>query len=220
MPNAIDSAQRRDPSHETEAARRTETAPQVETNQKQGRPAAPSYAYHPSQDAAIRAFVTSVKEQIGAGVTHVERDHDGDATIRIGRRSYDLSTAEGREGFTAVLRAKGLTSERADLVMRVIGNAPPSSRDELAALALAWANAERGGGVQKNLSIEAGVCHSDLWALAEAMPRAAAQVEHVEVHGDASVHGEIANRSWRDVFPSLQRLETVSRFERSSAVRA
>lgn len=222
MPNAIDSAQRRDPSpstHETEAAKRTETAPHADKNQKQGRAAAPAYAYHPSQDAAIRAFVTSVKEQIGAGVTRVERDHDGDATIRVGRRSYDLATEKGREGFTAVLRAKGLTLERADHVMRVIGQAPASSRDELAALALSWANAERGYGIQKNLSIEAGVRHCDVWALADAMPRAAAQIERVEIHGDARIHGEISNRAWRYAFPSLERVETVSRFERATAVR-
>lgn len=113
----------------------------------------------------------------------------------------------------------GLSRRVADDVARVLENASPNEREMLAAVAFAWANAERGGTSPSRLVISG---HSgrgrEIWSnegflslanvrkLAEAMPRAAAQIE--DVHFSAcSTSANAAERSqWQAAFPNLRSL--------------
>lgn len=254
MSNSIDSAQRRERSHETEDAKPVANAT-TEKAQKQGHAATPSYAYHPSQDAAIRAFVTTITRETGTGAMFVggggdaEKDavaalrRDGthvevvahakkEDTVRLSGHDYNLATEKGRAEFGAVLRGRGLTPDQAKEVISIIARADPGMRDEIAHLAMSWAKAECGGTIPNRLVLAGGNgmldgrsrIHSyELQHLARVMPRAAAQIERIEIHNDdAAVHAEIklGTQPYYGAFPSLKSLETVSRFERSSAVRA
>lgn len=103
--------------------------------------------------------------------------------------TYDLSTDAGVDTFAASLRLPaGQTAQIAD-VLKSVG---PDARDEMGTLASVWAGAEKGGRVPSRLVLSGHSGGSSIWGdangsidygsihrLAEAMPRAAAQVEDV-----------------------------------------
>lgn len=95
----------------------------------------------------------------------------------------------------AFVRECGLTDpQQVDRIVDIIVNAAPAIRDELAQIARVWARAERGESIPSRMVISAhnvgygpfgedngGLAWATLAALAQAMPRAAAQVEDVHL---------------------------------------
>jgi hypothetical protein len=137
----------------------------------------------------------------------------------------DLSTTEGANAFA---RSLELAPAQTEAVAALLLSANAGARDELAALAHAFAVAERGGDLPSRLVLsghstgsslfdgagELGVLSlRDVFALADAMPRAAAQVEDVMLSACASGFDDPADAydpyavrldSWRDHFPNLK----------------
>lgn len=133
----------------------------------------------------------------------------------------DLNTAAGREALAAMLRARGMGSEQADAVLRVIDDTNPTGKDEIAQLALLWTAGERGEAVPGRLVLsghssgdvfwdgggDGELAFDDVRRLARVMPRAAAQIEDIHISA-CSTGGQAAlaeNRaSWLEAFPSLK----------------
>jgi hypothetical protein len=162
----------------------------------------------------------------GAGghvaVGHAERDVTlGADKFRVGARVVDLATPEGASDFVSSLR---LPPEQSKAVAKVLTDATPGSRDELAGIAVEWAKAERGGDAPSRLVLSGhsgdgrslyGDGHGDsrlsldsVRALAQAMPRAASFVEDVMLSacnsGFDGKNGGTGLETWKAVFPNLR----------------
>ena len=148
----------------------------------------------------------------GVKVTHV-KDAASDDTIRAGGQTHSLKTKEGVDGFVNTL---GLPAEQSKNIGDVIQGAGPDAKDELAQIAQVWAKGEKGGQVRSRLvlsghSVGDGVwgddngevTRSDLGKLAEAMPKAAKQVEDLHIAGCYS-GGERHIDRWRGIFPKAK----------------
>ena len=127
---------------------------------------------------------------------------------------YDLQTEAGVRGFVETL---GLPLTQSREVATVLAQGGADARDELAQLAQVWARAEKGGVVPSRLVLSAhSIGPMALWGekngaldqgiigrLAQAMPKAAAQVEDLYVA--ACYNGnEPSMDAWRAAFPNLK----------------
>ncbi|MBN2359761.1 MAG: hypothetical protein JXR83_09930 [Deltaproteobacteria bacterium] len=149
----------------------------------------------------------------GNSVTAVTDSRLGQDQIAVGGRSYDLKTPEGRAGFVGTL---GLPADQAGRVADAIGNGGEGARDELAGIAKVWARAERGGTIPGRLVISGHNVGDGPWGdgngqltwdslkgLADAMPRAAAAVEDLNISACYS-GGEANNEKYREIFPNVR----------------
>lgn len=163
-----------------------------------------------------------VRRSIG----HAERDADlGSDHARLltpsrGSAIVDLATNEGSRAFAQTL---GLSAETTQTIAAIVREAAPGSRDELAALAAVFARGELGDDVPSRLVLS-GHCtgdsvydgsgvlgtlrFADVFALARAMPRAAAQIEDVMLSACNSGHENppagVAIGAWAESFPNLK----------------
>ncbi len=126
---------------------------------------------------------------------------------------HDLARADERARFVASL---GLPRGVANDVERVLANAVPRSRRELAMLALAWAPAYRDEPIPSRLVVSGHgtgetffetdddeLRTSDLLALGRAMPDAATKIR--SIHLAACQHGyETRMARWREVFTGVE----------------
>lgn len=180
--------------------------------------------------------VPGVRER-SAGGTHVVRSSKKDGCIVVRGSTYDLRTPHGIDEFTKMLHLReGIPMDQAKKIGHAISGTAPAGRDEIAGLALAWAKGERGERIDACLVIGGAMGFGPanvpeqklmLWCniqeLARAMPRAAAQIEHLEIHGDATIHEQIQDgdreNEWYSAFPKLRSIETYSVGQHQRALR-
>ncbi len=158
-----------------------------------------------AEEAALRASasVASIHAASGAAI-----DLDG--------QRHPLLTAADVAAFAHTFAEKhGFGPEREEAIVRALMSTPPSGRDELARIALAWAPAENGASIPSRLVVSGH--HGDtffgdgseldegsLRALAEALPKAAAQVEDIHLSG-CNTEGRVTDApAWRAAFPNLK----------------
>jgi hypothetical protein len=166
-------------------------------------------------------------ERNGPGVrriaAHGERLEGGGADhVRVGTEILDLSDGADLERFCASL---ALSSDQASALHELFIRAPAGSRDELAGIAVAFAQGEHGADVPSRLVLS-GHCtgtsvydgmgtlgelrFEDVLALGRLMPRAAQEIEDVMLSACSTGYdlpgegGFVALREWRDVFPNLK----------------
>jgi hypothetical protein len=133
--------------------------------------------------------------------------------ISAGGRDYDLTTPQGRDGFASTL---GLPADQARKVADAIGNGNDDAKDELAGIAQVWAKAERGGTIPGRMVISGHNVGSGPWGddngqlsweslkgLAQAMPKAAAAVEDLNISACYS-GGEANNEKYKEIFPNVK----------------
>ncbi len=133
----------------------------------------------------------------------------------------DLSTKAGASAFAATL---GLPAVQAEKVASVVLNASTGSRDELAQIAQVWAKAENDAQIPSRLVLSghsAGTAIYDgdnhlgflgfdsVKQLADALPKAAAQIEDVMISAcnsgfDAGEGGRARLSDWARHFPNLK----------------
>lgn len=139
-------------------------------------------------------------------------------------RAVDLATVEGARAFA---RSLGLPRGQTDQIAEVLLAAAPGSRDELAGIATVFARGERGEPMPGRLVLSGhstgqGVYDGkhdghqlffkDLFALAGAMPRAAAKVEDVMLSACSSGYetsrglfaSKVGLQQWSTHFPNLK----------------
>jgi hypothetical protein len=159
--------------------------------------------------AALGAEVTRVHGRAGATIDTV-----------FGR--FDLARDDDAERFArALAEHHGLGAKRADAIACALvgiraGDA--DARDEIARIAIAWADPESGTSTAPSRIVLSG--HStgnEMWgdesgmfsidalrALAKAMPRAAAHVEHIHFAACFSAAQVRRAHEWREAFPNLR----------------
>jgi hypothetical protein len=170
----------------------------------------------PNHDLLFVGMSDSALTELSA----IERGAKGEVSAVIGSASTvvrapdgqvcNVDTYEGRRRFAATL---GLPSPQA--VEDALEKAPPDGRNELAQIALVWAKAEQGLAVPSRLVLSGHGWMSDvhgaggslpfesLARLAQAMPSAARQIEHVFV--SACFQGQPARmQAIVDMFPNLK----------------
>lgn len=158
----------------------------------------------------------------GAGVDLIQ-DTKKDDTITIGTGkkavTFDLTTDQGRADFVKTL---GLPADQSRKIETILKGAGADTRDELAQLARAWAPGEKGKAVPGRLVLSGHsggstiygdeekykfknghLSRDDLTALAQAMPKAAAQVEDVAISA-CYCGGEHSIDKWREGFPNAK----------------
>jgi len=163
----------------------------------------------------------------GFGVEKIAHGEDGAGVgadhIRVNRHVYDLTTSGGRDGFVATL---GLPDAQTKKIAAALAGTSQDDggRDELAAIAVVWARAEHGGTIPSRLvlsghsqgltvydgrSKDGDLSFRSIQVLADAMPRAAAQVEDLMISGCNSGHDidgmpYTKLTSWQHHFPNLK----------------
>lgn len=136
-----------------------------------------------------------------------------ETTIKSGGKKHDLTDRAGIDAFVATL---GLPADQSTRIADAIENAPESGRNELAGIAKVWAEAEKGGSIPSRMVISGhhafnffgdhGTLGEDnVWELARAMPKAAAQVEDIHLSGCYTL-GRDTIHDWQDAFPKLETL--------------
>ena len=149
-----------------------------------------------------------------------------DVAIGGDGRAYDLRSEASRRGYVATL---ALPDRVAGKVLEILRRVPEGARRELAALARIWAPGERGEAIPPRLLVSGhgdsraffgddgdGIDDADLADMAQAMPRAAAQVRHL--HLAACQHGyDPRMETFREVFPALESIWGYSGFSPSGA---
>jgi len=155
----------------------------------------------------------NVREATNLGASGVTKIRHG-----MDHLGADLATDGGRKAFVASL---GLPQTQATKVESLLATASPGSREELAEIAQVWARAEHGQSIPSRLvlsghsagtSVYDGVSHDALTfdsvqKLADAMPRAAAQIEDAMVSACYSGFDDGSRTrlsSWKDHFPNLK----------------
>ncbi len=165
---------------------------------------------HGEKDAKLGADQVRIKGADGASAT------------------ADLATDEGRQAFASSL---GVPPERAAAVAKVLAEAEPGGRDELASLASVLARGERGEAMPGRLVLSGHCYSSNLYdgnekpgatklgdltldsvkSLAQALPGGAAHIQDVMFSAcstgyDAGHLGEgrTALSSWKESFPNLK----------------
>jgi len=158
-------------------------------------------------------------------IGHSERDATlGADKTRVGDRVVDLATDAGAVEFVQSL---GLPDAQANVVANVIRHSWHGCRDELAAIARVWAEAEKGGSVPSRLVLSGHCYGNSVWdggdedlgalvfanlrALASAMPRAAARIEDVMISacssgfaGADAIDQRDSLALWKTAFPNLK----------------
>ena len=153
-------------------------------------------------------------------IAHSERTTEGSDHIRVNGTNLDLSTEQGAAVYAASL---GLPKSQTDAIAKTIRSAGPGSRDEVARVAEAFSKAERGGTIHSRLLLS-GHCYGDavwdgggdhlgeldfrsVFALADAMPRAAAHIQHVMLSACSTGFDHEPNKTslseWKAHFPNL-----------------
>jgi hypothetical protein len=157
-----------------------------------------------------KAFAKRAKGE-GYGTQWIGGDK---STIDVGGKTYDLSTDTGVRDFADAL---GLPKKQADAVYEALKSNPKSGRDELAAIAVALAEGEKGGKVPSRMIVSGHhamgqftgdygtISDSSLQALARALPKGAAQVEDLHLAGCYS-SGRARIDTWREAFPGMRTL--------------
>lgn len=133
--------------------------------------------------------------QVGAqGVVAINSNHGTSSVVTEGTQSYDVSTAQGRQGFSAAVAFRGVTpggmmaaSFRAAAISTLLENANEMSRDELAQVVSVYASAQRG-----ELTIERVVISGHHYA---------GDDEIWSGYGDALYRSELATLA--DIFPKV-----------------
>ncbi|MCB9638226.1 MAG: hypothetical protein H6727_04865 [Myxococcales bacterium] len=149
----------------------------------------------------------------GATVHAITNSRLGADQIRVGGQNYDLTTAEGRDGFVQTL---GLPAEQSAQIADVLKQTGANARDELAQVAQVWAKAEKGGSIPSRLLISGHHVGSGVWGdgngkiswenlrgLCEAMPRAAGQVEDLHLSACYS-GGRTKHLMYQEMFPNAK----------------
>jgi hypothetical protein len=171
--------------------------------------------------ASEKRDVEELKEECPSTSVTVIAHSKREGCVTVAGHTYDLGTEKGRSDFATLLRAQGLSEGRARQVAQVLERAMPRSRDELANLALQWVKGERGEPLPSRLVLggacnvglfdakrpNASLFYADLMALARAMPRAAAQIEHVELRGGRGPVSGMNDNEWFTAFPKLRSIE-------------
>lgn len=151
---------------------------------------------------------------LGLDITGILDSRVGQDKIRVSGQTYDLATADGRTDFVATL---GLPAEQSRKVADALAASDPKAKDEMAAIAQVWAKAEHGGTIPSRLIIAGHNVGSGPWGdengqlywdpplkmLAQAMPKAAAAVEDLNISACYS-GGEANEAIYRDLFPNLR----------------
>ena len=155
---------------------------------------------------------------LGPSATTVAHASAGEADcITVGTRTYDLSVpSEALRWATAI----GLAPRDADVVASVIAGAEPGSRDVLARVATKWADGVNAGHVPSRLVLSGHsdgdalwgdrgdhVALHDLFALARAMPSAAACIQDLHLAGCNSAKNGTAEEERKlllEAFPNLK----------------
>ena len=149
----------------------------------------------------------------GTNVVGITDARTGNDTIRVDGRTYDLTTEDGRTGFVGTL---GLPEEQSGKISEVLGNAGADAKDEMAQLAQVWSEAEKGGEIPSRMIISGHHVGSAVWGdgngripwdqmknLADAMPKAASQVE--DLHLSACYSGGSSKRQmFQEIFPNVK----------------
>jgi hypothetical protein len=148
----------------------------------------------------------------GNKVTYV-KDAAEDDTIRVGGQKYDLKTDAGIDGFVNTL---GLPADQSQKIGEAIKGFGDDARDEAAQIAQVWAKAEKGGEIPSRLVLSGHSVGSGIWGddngylkqkdigkLAEAMPKAARQVEDVHLAACYS-GGKSEMEEWKAIFPKTK----------------
>jgi len=149
----------------------------------------------------------------GVNVEAVTDSRAGDDKVRVGGRTYDLTSDSGRLGFAQTL---GLPADQTQKIADAIGEGAGDGKDELAQIAQVWARAERGERMPSRMVISGhnvgdgpwgdgngDLTWSSLTALAKAMPTAAGRVE--DLHIAACYSGGANDRKiYTEMFPKLK----------------
>jgi len=157
----------------------------------------------------------------GANVIGVHDSAAGNDKISSGGRTYDLTDGGQRLAFAQSL---GLPPEQTQKIADAIGSAKydgwgsaqTDAMDEVAQLAKIWAKAEHGGAIPSRMIISGHHVGSAVWGddngevswgtlqkLADAMPRAAAQVEDLNVSACYSGGAQMQSK-YEGIFPNLK----------------
>jgi hypothetical protein len=149
----------------------------------------------------------------GVQVEAITDSKVGQGLLKVDGQTYDLNEDPGRNNFVASLR---LPPDQAAKVAAVIESASSNARDEVAGIARVWARAERGQPVPSRVVMGGHHVGSGVWGdgngtipwellqgLAEAMPRAAAQVEDLHVAACYS-GGAHLEAQYVKIFPNLR----------------
>jgi len=156
----------------------------------------------------------------GTKVTLIQ-DAKKDDTLTVGagkaKKTFDLTSAAGRKDFVATL---GLPAAQSAKLEKVLEDAGPDARDELAQIARVWAEGEKGGKVPGRLVLSGHSAGGSIWGgedgftngslrrnvltdLAKAMPKAAAQVQDVAISA-CYCGGEDSIMKWKEGFPNAK----------------
>jgi hypothetical protein len=169
-----------------------------------------TYGQCDAEARALRGNGPGKREAVGHGEKDIGADH---ARMPSGT-VVDLGEADEAREFAAAL---GLPAEQSDRIAEILVHATPGSRDELAQIASVFARAERGGdipsrwvfsghstgqGIYDGDGRYGALQFNDVFALADAMPRAASQVEDIMLSACSS--GFHALTDWREHFPNLK----------------
>ncbi|MBK7862017.1 MAG: hypothetical protein IPJ65_26040 [Archangiaceae bacterium] len=168
----------------------------------------------------------------------VIKDAPKDDTITVGRgraaQTFDLTTDAGRQGFVKTL---GLPKKQGDDIEKILKGASSDTRDELAQLAQAWAVGEKGGVVPGRMVLSGHSIGNVLWggehdargrstfengmmqredflALANAMPKAASQVQDIAISA-CFCGGETNLNAWKSAFPNVKTVTAYDGFSPS-----
>lgn len=137
----------------------------------------------------------------------------GNDKIRVSGQTYDLTTAEGRTGFTQTL---GLPEEQSNKIADVISRVGEDGKDEVAQIAQVWARGEQGEAIPSRMILSGHHVGSAVWGdgngritwdnlseLSEAMPNAANQVKDLHLSACYS-GGEAKFEKYRGIFPNVK----------------
>lgn len=151
--------------------------------------------------------------QGGANVVGIIDSTIGNDKIRVDGTTYDLTTDDGRAGFAQTL---GLSPDQTHQVEGVLERTGADGRDEMAQIAMHWSKAEHGETIPSRMVISGHHVGSAVWgdgngritwtelkSLAQAMPKAASQVE--DLHLSACYSGGQSKRDlFQDIFPNVK----------------
>lgn len=164
--------------------------------------------------------------QVGAqGVVAINSNHGASSTVTEGNQSFDLATAQGREGFSTAVASRGMTpsgviaaSFRAAAINTLLENANETSRDELAQVVSVYAAAQRGELTIERVVISGhhykdddyiwsgygdALYRSELATLATIFPKAATGVKDLGFSSCNTLTSKADYKAVKSMFPKL-----------------